>query len=177
MEQPEAGVWPEKVPGPIGIEWESWHLEIVEFRRKPWWMAQNVAIDDAGPTFWLSGEQDAFKKLVSKTRLIKMRSKSESCEIRVESMEAKNRRDWAFLELGRSRDSNSIGRIIVGGLRAEISAKGGNCRSAVISFWRYLEGCRLTLSMQKEFGREYIYWMEYLRRNHDYGGKLRGYRR
>jgi hypothetical protein len=90
MEQPEAGVWPEKVLGPIGIEWKSWHLETVECRWKREWMAQNVAIDDPAPTFWLSGDQNAFKKVVSKNRLIKTRSKSESFEIRVESIEAKN---------------------------------------------------------------------------------------
>jgi hypothetical protein len=39
------------------------------------------------------------QKVVSKNRLIKMRSKSESVEIRVESIEAKNGRDSAFLEV------------------------------------------------------------------------------
>jgi hypothetical protein len=38
-------------------------------------------------------DQNAFKKVVSKKRLMKMRSKSESFEIRGEEMEAKNGRD------------------------------------------------------------------------------------
>jgi hypothetical protein len=52
-----------------------------------------------------------------------MRSQSESCQIRVEQIEGKNRRDQAFLELWQSRDSNYVGKIIVGGLGEEISAK------------------------------------------------------
>jgi hypothetical protein len=52
-----------------------------------------------------------------------MRSKSESFETRVEQIETKNGRDQAFLELWRSIDSNSVGKIMVGGLGEEISAK------------------------------------------------------
>ena len=52
-----------------------------------------------------------------------MRSKSESFEIPVEQIEAKNGRDQAFLELWRSIDSNYVGRVMVGSLGEEISAK------------------------------------------------------
>jgi hypothetical protein len=55
-----------------------------------------------------------------------MRSKNESVEIRVEEIKAKNGRDQAFLEVWRS---NYVGRIIVGGLGEEISAKRLNGRS------------------------------------------------
>jgi hypothetical protein len=55
--------------------------------------------------------------------LIKIRSKSESFEILVEEIEAKNGRDHAFSELWRSRDFNYVGKIIVGGLGEEIPAK------------------------------------------------------
>jgi hypothetical protein len=72
------------------------------------------------------GDQDAFKKVVSKNRLIKMGSKSESFEIRVEEIEATNGRHQAFLELWRAIDSNEVGGIMVGGLGEEISAKRRN---------------------------------------------------
>jgi hypothetical protein len=99
---------------------------MVEFGRKPRWMTQNCSIDHARQLFEALGDEDAFKKVVSKNRLIKMRSKSESFEIPVEQIEAKNGRDQAFLELWRSIDSNYVGRIMVGGLGEEISAKRRN---------------------------------------------------
>jgi hypothetical protein len=43
-------------------------------------------------------DKDAFKKVVSKNRLIKMLSKSESCLIHAEEIEAKNGRDPTCLE-------------------------------------------------------------------------------
>jgi hypothetical protein len=58
--------------------------------------------------------------------------KEESFEMRGEDIEANNGRDQAFLELRRSIDSNCVGRIIVGGLGKEISAKRRNGRSARI---------------------------------------------
>jgi hypothetical protein len=60
-------------------------------------------------------DQNAFKKAVSKNRLIKMRSKSESFENRVKEIEMKNNRDQAFLELGRSIDFSCVGRITMEG--------------------------------------------------------------
>jgi hypothetical protein len=86
-------------------------------------MTQNFEIDHASQLFEALGDEDAFKKVVSKKQLIKMRSKSESFEIRVEPIEVKNGRGQAVLELWRSIDSNYVGRIMVGGLGEEIWAK------------------------------------------------------
>jgi hypothetical protein len=58
-------------------------------------------------------DQNAFNKVVSKNRLIKMRSKSETFKIQ-------------SIELARSIDSNCVGRIVVKGLGEEISAKRRN---------------------------------------------------
>jgi hypothetical protein len=46
--------------------------------------------------------------------------------MRVEEIEAKNKTDQAFLELGRSIDSNCAGRIVVEGFGEQISAKRRN---------------------------------------------------
>jgi hypothetical protein len=71
-------------------------------------------------------DQNEFKKVVSKNRLMKMGSKSGSFEIQAEEIEAKNGRDQAFLELRRSIDSNCVGRIRVEGSGEERSAKRQN---------------------------------------------------
>jgi hypothetical protein len=53
-----------------------------------------------------------------------MWSKSESFEIRVEEIEAPTINDQAFLELWRSRDSDYVRRIIVGGLERRYRRNG-----------------------------------------------------
>jgi hypothetical protein len=68
-------------------------------------------------------DHNAFKKLGSKNRLIKMGSKSEIFEVHVGEIEAKNGRNQAFLELGRSMDPNCVGRIRVEAFGEEISAE------------------------------------------------------
>jgi hypothetical protein len=46
----------------IRIEWESWHSDIVEFRRKPWWMPQNLGTDHLATTFWWIGGSNCIQK-------------------------------------------------------------------------------------------------------------------
>jgi hypothetical protein len=56
------------------------------------------------------------------------------------------------------------------------SAKRREGWSAVIYFWGNVEDSRLSLSIKKELSIQYTYWIGSLRRNHECGGKTRGYR-
>jgi hypothetical protein len=107
-----------------------------------------------------------------------MRSKSEGLEIRVEEIEAKNGRDQAFLELWRSIDFTDVAKNQSGRLRRLGRGDIGETvkRLTAPSLFLRISG---RLSVNFEYTERIKYAInllnEYLRRNHDWGGKVRGY--
>jgi hypothetical protein len=103
-----------------------------------------------------SVHQNAFKKVALKNWLIKMRSESESVEIRVEEITATNGRDQAFLEFWRSRDSDCVARMRVGGWGEKICAKRREERRSIEATDSFVNQVERSLSKFELANRKWV---------------------